>query len=358
MKTGILNVQWLSNHGSVLIAYAMQKYLDQLKIENEIIDFKPRQPDEFGEIPSAHSDEKLSSKEKTLAFENFRRKFLRRSKPLIGTKNADKLDYDMYIVGADTVWTPIRIHDVESEMFYLDFAKGKDALKISWAASIGAEDKKTLDEISPILAKRFENFDYLSVRERETVPFVQSLTSKKVAHAMDPVLMLEKEDFLDILPGVTKPGEDYIYAFLFNDLPGALDTVNKLSEKTGLPVVANIKGIDRVNNLKYNCENDGPAEYVERILNAKYVISDSYHAVIFAILGKRPFVCYTRPESGIRARNLLEDLGLADRFLSENERGLDLLLKPIDYDAVYEKKGKWKIRTEEYLRKALSGLKH
>ena len=33
------------------------------------------------------------------------------------------LAYDAYIVGADTVWTPLKIHDVEAEMFYLDFAK-------------------------------------------------------------------------------------------------------------------------------------------------------------------------------------------------------------------------------------------
>ncbi len=356
MKTGILNVQWLSNHGSVMVAYAIQKYLDRLKIENEIIDFKPCQPDEFGEIPSAHPDEKLATKEKSLTFEKFRRKFLRRSAPLIGTKDADKLDYDVFIVGSDTVWTPIRIHDVEAEMFYLDFARGKDALKISWAASIGADDKKTLDEISPILEKRLENFDYISVRERETVSFVQSLTSKKVAHVMDPVLMLDKEDYLDILPGVTTPGEDYIYAFLFNDLPGALDTVNELSERTGLPVVANVKSVDKVNNLLVNCENDGPAEYVERILNARYVISDSYHVAIYSILGKRPFICYTRPETGIRARNLLEDLGLPERFLPEGGAGADLLLKPIDYDAVYEKKKNWKVRSEEYLRTAFSGI--
>ena len=131
MKAGILNVQWLSNHGSVLIAYAVQKYLGQMGIENEIIDFKPYQPDEYGKIASVHTDEKLASHEKTAAFENFRRRFLRRSVPLIGTSEADRLAYDAYIVGADTVWMPLRIHDVEAEMFYLDFARDMNVLKMS-----------------------------------------------------------------------------------------------------------------------------------------------------------------------------------------------------------------------------------
>lgn len=103
----------------------------------------------------------MSTHVKTAAFESFRRRFLRRSAPLIGTGEADRLAYDAYIVGSDTVWTPLKIHDVEAEMFYLDFAKGKDALKMTWSASIGAEDKAILDEISPILARQLENFDFI-----------------------------------------------------------------------------------------------------------------------------------------------------------------------------------------------------
>ncbi|MBQ7487832.1 MAG: polysaccharide pyruvyl transferase family protein, partial [Clostridia bacterium] len=133
------------------------------------------------------------------------RRFLRRSVPLIGTSEADRLAYDAYIVGADTVWTPLRIHDVEAEMFYLDFARDVNVLKMSWSASIGAEDPAVLDEISPILARRLKNFDFISVRERETAAFVQGLTDKEVVHTMDPVLMLEMEDYLDILPGVVLP---------------------------------------------------------------------------------------------------------------------------------------------------------
>ena len=36
MKVGILNVQWLNNLGSVLLAYAVQKKLDEIGFENAI----------------------------------------------------------------------------------------------------------------------------------------------------------------------------------------------------------------------------------------------------------------------------------------------------------------------------------
>ncbi|MBQ7487833.1 MAG: polysaccharide pyruvyl transferase family protein [Clostridia bacterium] len=132
-----------------------------------------------------------------------------------------------------------------------------------------------------------------------------------------------------------------------------METVNELSRRTGLPVAANVKSPSLVNNLLTDCEQDGPAEYVERILNAEYVITDSYHAAIFSILGKKHFVCYTREGSGIRARNLLEDLGLPERFLPGDRTNADLLLADIDYDAVNEKRKEWRARSEAYLKKAL-----
>lgn len=69
-------------------------------------------------------------------------------------------------------------------------------------------------------------------------------------------------------------------------------------------------------------------------------MTDSYHAAVFSILGKKPFVCYTREGSSIRARNLLEDLELSDRFLPGDRSDVNLLLTEIDFDAVYEKREK------------------
>ena len=46
MKVGILNVQWLNNQGSVLLAYAIQKKLDEMGIDNDIIIFMPYEPQE------------------------------------------------------------------------------------------------------------------------------------------------------------------------------------------------------------------------------------------------------------------------------------------------------------------------
>ncbi len=350
---GILNVQWLNNYGSIVLAYSMQRKLDKLGIENEIIDFRPYAPNIHGEIPSAHKEEKASSHGKIEKCEEFRKKFMRRSEPYVGTENVDKLDYDTYIVGSDTVWTPLKVKDVEATMYYLDFLGDRDVRRIAWAASIGSEEKEDLEIMGPHLKERLKNFDFISVRERETTAFVQGLTDKKVFNAIDPVLMLNKEDYREILPKTTDPGEKYIYAFLFDDLSGGYDTINEISEKTGLRVVGDVKHKEWIKNLMVDSSDDGPGEFIERIMNAEYVITDSYHGFIFAMLGRRPFVCYTRTKSGIRGRNLLENLGIKERYLLGDEKGTDLLLSKIDYDDVFQKIAIWSEKSEGFLKEAL-----
>ncbi|MCR5304660.1 MAG: polysaccharide pyruvyl transferase family protein [Lachnospiraceae bacterium] len=351
---GILNVQWLNNYGSIILAYSMQKKLDQLGVDNEIIDFRPHTPNASGEIPSVHKEEKASSHGKIEKCEEFRKHFLRRSAPYVGIENVDQLDYDTYIAGSDTIWTPLRVNDVEAKMYYLDFLEGKDVRRIAWAASIGSEDSSDLEIMRSHLTPRLKNFDHISVRERDTAAFVQSLTDKKVVNAIDPVLMLHEEDYRKILPGTTDPGEKYIYAFLFDDLTGGYDTINELSEKTNLKVVGDVKHKEWIGNLLVDSCDDGPTEFVERIMNAEYIITDSYHGFIFAMLAHKPFVCYTRYKSGVRARNLLEVLGLEHHYLMNNEIGTDLLLSKIDYDTVFCKIDAWVKTSDEFLKEALA----
>lgn len=354
MKVGILNVQWLNNQGSVLLAYAVQKKLDEMNIENEIINFMPCEYNENGEIPSAHPEEKSSSSEKIRKYTEFRKNHLMLSKDYIGIGDVDELDYDAYILGSDTVWTPIRIHDTEAYMYYFEFCKDKPSRKISWAASIGSESKEDLDMIAPILTERLKNFDYISVRERESVEFIQSLTDKKVFHAIDPVLMLEKEDYDEILPDSHEELGNYIYTYLFDDVEGAYETINKLSAHTKLPVVANVKDLNRIDNLLLDSEDDGPSEIIEKIFNAEYIITDSFHIMIYAILSRKAFVTYSRVNTSIRLRNILEDLNLSSKFLQSNQDGFEEILKEIDYENVFKIVDKWRDSTMEFLNDALN----
>ncbi len=355
MKVGILNVEWLNNMGSVLLAYAVQKKLDQMGIDNDVIHFLPHELNAAGEIPSAHKEEKSSSRQKIEHFNRFRKEHLRLTKTYIGISEVGELDYDAYILGADTVWTPLRVHDTEAYMYYFEFCKDKSARKISWAASMGTESREDLDMMAPVLRERLRNFNYISVRERDTIGYIQSLTDKKVVHAIDPVLMLHHDDYKELLPAEIHPSGRYIYVYLFDHVDGGYTTANRLSSHLGLPIVGDVKDISRIDHLQLNSDDDGPIEMMGRICHADYVITDSFHVMIFAILYRKPFIAYSRMNTGIRLRNLLEDLDLSSRFLLSTQEGFDEILKPIDYASVFLKIDEWRESTMSFLVDAFRG---
>ena len=208
--------------------------------------------------------------------------------------------------------------------------------------------------MEPILKERLMNFDHISVRERETVDFVQSLTDKDVIHAIDPVLMLDKKDYDELLENSENNFGNYIYAYLFDNVEGGYETINKLSSHTNLPVISNVKDLKRIDNLLFDSEDDGPCEMLEKIASADFVITDSFHVMIYAILCKKPFVAYSRMGSGIRLRNMLEDLDLSSKFLLYDEDGFEEILKPIDYEHVFEIINQWRDSTMEFLKDALN----
>lgn len=76
------------------------------------------------------------------------------------------------------------------------------------------------------------------------------------------------------------------------------------------------------------------------VKNAKYIVTNSFHGTVFAILFNVPFV--TLPLTGPfeamngRIRSLLKDYGLENRFLTQGVAIKDVLEYPIDFSVVNE----------------------
>ena len=77
---------------------------------------------------------------------------------------------------------------------------------------------------------------------------------------------------------------------------------------------------------------------MELIANASFVVTNSFHCAVFAILFRKKFVVFDNPSGGTdRIRTLLASLHLSDRFLSLMS-GFDTLRErldmPVDFEAV------------------------
>lgn len=77
------------------------------------------------------------------------------------------------------------------------------------------------------------------------------------------------------------------------------------------------------------------SQWLANIVDAEFVVTDSFHGCVFSIIFGKPFVAVANSWKGTnRFTSLLTALGLVDRLvfnLEEYYQRRELLLKPIDY---------------------------
>lgn len=379
-KVGILNVQWVDNYGAVLLAYALQATIDSMGYQAEVVDYRPiniseqkslseriknqlRQNGVKGIIQRVvrkvkgkqGSNVNVSSKEKHEKFEAFRRKYLQRSVVCHTLSDFDALDYDIYVVGSDVIWKPDRVKSEESDVYFLNFTKENSCGRIAYAASIGTDDTEQLKAIENKMGALLRKFDCVSVREKTSLPFVQSLWGKNVTWCIDPTMLLERCHYDRLLKesGLEDTSKDrYIYLYLFENNLEAIELANKYSKALNLPIICQCGLPEKIDRLFMHSKDDGPTEFVYRIKNADFVITDSFHGTVFSIIYQKNFITLSRGKISIRMQDLLERMNLLERYV-ENPSEWETEITPIDYRETEKIIHFWRTESMDYLINAL-----
>lgn len=217
-------------------------------------------------------------------------------------KLADRYDY--YIAGSDQVWNPIW---AGQDYHFLTFAPAEK--RIAFAASFGVEALE--QEAAERFGRRLTDFKYISVREPSGARLVRQLTGKAADVVLDPTLLLAREEWKKLAkkPDVALP-EHYVLSFFLGEEPKqALDA---FAEKQGLPIL-------HLNQEEYpDLYVLDPAEFLYVVEYADYVLTDSFHGMVFAIKFEREFYVFHRKQRGMenmfgRIGELLKWLGLSER---------------------------------------------
>lgn len=84
----------------------------------------------------------------------------------------------------------------------------------------------------------------------------------------------------------------------------------------------------------------GPAEFLDLIEKAEFIITDSFHACVFSIIYNKPFYVFLRDESqrnlktNGRIEDMLDEFDLTDRIVTPDELAQKNEVEPIDYEKV------------------------
>lgn len=348
MKVGIVTFFYANNPGSVLQSYALQRVINNIdkSFDCSFCDFRIQ--NNFSLIGY------LYSYFKGYKFKKFREEFLKVSCRYYyqqeGVFNYVDKSYDKFIVGSDQVWNP-QITGIRSPLFFLSFVNNNKK-KNTYAASIGIDGFS--EEEAQVYGPLMKSFNHISVREKSSISLVKALTGREAEYVLDPTLLLHSEEWLDLS---RKPKENN-YVFVYGIKENNTDLLilaNHVSKDANLPVIQMTGGVKNHLSKSKKILFYGPQEWLGYINNAQYVVTDSFHGIVFCLLFKKPFFVRINPSSTCKSRiyNILEEFGLSDRIISDIDN-FNVSQMPSPYFGQFDSKiGKLRDKSISYLRTIL-----
>ena len=383
-KVGLVCNYYMLNYGSLLQCYATVKAIKDMGYDIEAIQFEniPTKKAKKQLIlrlkikqlfkPSAilKKLERIKNTNYNSEYDKLRKKrkerfdiFVKDNIPLSQKYNSLEevaehcKDYDVIALGSDQLLCP---KDIIMGYHSLEFAPD-DIKKISYAASFGLSKLPML--VKKKAARDLKRFDCFAAREIAGEKIYKDLTGKSAPVVVDPTLLLSRDKWLEVAGEKPLVDGEYIFCYFIGDNEKHREMANIIKEKTGLKI-ATIRHIDDYISADEGfgdvCINDaGPVEFTNMILNAKYVLSDSFHSTIFSIMYHKKFLVFNRFAEGSsgstnsRIDSLLEMLSLQDRRTDDKEKVNDILNRDIDYENVDSKLESWIKDSKDYLKGAI-----
>lgn len=366
MKIGTLSLNINTddlNFGAILHTWAFQQQLLKLDEidEVEVINYIPIGLEKFEHNKPILSYLKLKRWKSAVKIVLSRKQYLKRlqkfknfteSQLVISTKQYTQEDlknaeliYDCVICESDVIWSPNFFGGKFDETFFLALESMKDKKKIAYAPSMA-------NGMPPCLLNRFQELikvpDFVSCRESYSVNFIEKNTSRKATHVVDPVLLLDPEDYDKIcIPKFIK--KDYLLLYIPLDYDKRYQkAAEKYAQQNNLDLIEISYYV--WHGKKHEVMADiGIEEFLTLIRDATVIFTNSFHAVCFALLYNKEFYAFSRT-TGKKIEDICSLVGLSERYMD-----IDKFQErfPIPYEDVNKKINSMKEKSFEWLKTAI-----
>lgn len=221
-------------------------------------------------------------------------------------------EYDAFVVGSDQIWRPPYSYRPITDA-YLGFAKEWDNIRrIAYAASFGTDAW----EYTPAQTRRCTYlaalFDAISVREEAAVKLCREHLHCEAVHVLDPTMLLSAEDYITLFKDkLPEPPRGELLTYVLDETPEKTCLIGKVATHYHYGIYrANSRFEDEAAPL---AERKQPPveQWLKDFYDAKFVITDSFHATVFSILFGKPFIVIGNKKRGLsRIDSLLRMFGL------------------------------------------------
>ncbi|WP_387691253.1 polysaccharide pyruvyl transferase family protein [Photorhabdus sp. RM71S] len=326
-KIGILTQPLINNYGGILQCIALYNYLTEKGYEVTIIQKHLYNPlwkkiiiKALELIPNQNYRGFRNRAKQYKTHKIFIDHYIPNKTKIIYTHNslikiAKNYQFDVVIVGSDQVWRMAYINDPFYAAYFLNFVDSISCKKIAYAASFGKNHWETPEKISEI-SHLLADFTAISVRESSGVKICNDIFNYTSAtHVLDPTLLINPKFYQQF---IAKRQEK-------NNVKKLLTYVLDESENKKV-IIKNIKkslgeNISTQHLLGFNKhEIITIPEWLTAFYNADFIITDSFHGMVFSIIFNKQFLVIGNNERGMeRFVSLLSLLKLKDRLIISGE---------------------------------------
>lgn len=371
MKIGILTLPIAENYGGILQAVALYQLLEQEGHEVSLI-YKPHVPQLWKEairkvleaipahnlfnVKTTKQARKEWSKRRALHRPFIEKEIRNISPSLTSSKQlkeyALEKKFDAVIVGSDQVWRKAYINDRHYKSYFLDFIPtNSDTKKIAYAASFGKDHWEGIgdaEEIEILL----NDFTAISVREASGIKVCKdTFNISGTKHVLDPTLLMPKKYYLDLISryDTSNLSPKKLVTYVLDESEEKNHIIKHYQNKLQIETedTRHLRGFNPTRKT-YSVP-----EWLKSLAEAEFIITDSFHGMVFSIIFEKQFIVIGNSERGLeRFSSLLNILKIEDRLTSYNHK--EPINTLIDYKKISELLHTQKTHSKAFLHKALS----
>lgn len=372
MKIGIITWFTGSNYGTNLQAIALQYYLRKIGHEVKIINYEvesdvkkretlvekiKKQPQKYFNkciyrIYSSEIKERNEKLEKAILDNCILTHRICSDEEFVKTAN----EFELLICGGDQIWNPNWYHPFNFANYEKIYVR-----KISYAPSLGVSNIP--EEQRQNIKKSLSDFSHISVREKQSVGILEELLHRTIENVVDPAFLLSEKDWMKIFPckNDSLQRKEYILSMFLTDNRRHWKACCEFAKRKKMKLVVipycGFSYLQRAEIITSADLND----VLDLILNAKYILTDSFHISLFSIIYKKQFYVFQRfkenpcTSTNERIRNLLEITGTNDRYIQYGTNSI-IEKQNMDYNKVMEKLQKEIEKSKNFLDKAIQDI--
>ena len=264
--------------------------------------------------------------------------------------------FDAIVVGSDQVWRAA-MSDIPT--YFLSFTKAMNMRRIAYAASFGTDDLNEYSKMDMKIAfESIKLFDAISVREKSGVHLCRDYFKMDAVHVLDPTMLLSKDDYLKLIESEDSScSTDMLLTYVLDRTLEKNEIIKRIGDVLHLIPSKNgpVKYFSNIiENNASECIYPSVSKWLAGFRDAQFVVTDSFHGMVFSIIFNKPFVAILNSERGAsRFISLLSIFHLENRLISTSKELLEEHFMPIDYTLINEILIDWKKQSIDYIKRYL-----